>query len=309
MNELAPAYRPAVSRKLAVERQEDPSALITEPGVYYDLPAPVYHHSDAVSNSMLKHLDPPARLPAYMREEFEETWAMRCGTLVHHAILEPGTPFPNIIEIPAKYPAEKGEEKPWNRNAKYCKTWEAQNKSLGILPMKTDEIETVNRCIRAISDDADCKRVFRSGVGEVSLFDYIELPSGKRVFGKGRVDFIPAKGSALADIKVLSEGSAGPGQFSKIIADRRYHVAAAYYLRLWNQLNPDDQRQHFVYVLVERDEPNLVATYTLGPNSIEAGERELIRSLEIYAECRESGVWPGFPAGFQPIDIPQWAIK
>lgn len=328
MNLLVPAYRPAVSRKLTVEKQEEHSGLVTEPGVYLDLPAHVYHGSDAASNSMLKHLDPPARLPAYIRaaaDEFEETWAMRCGTFVHHAILEPGTPFPSIIEIPKKFPAPAdhsqvkskkvavGELIDWSANSRFCRDWMEEQIAKGLLPMKEEEIETVNRCIRAISDDADCKRVFRSGIGEVSLFDWINLPSGKRVFGKGRVDWVPAQrspfGGALVDIKVLTGGSAAPGQFSKIIGDRRYHVAAAYYLKLHNQLHPHDQRRHFLYVLIERDEPNLIATYSLGAASIAAGEHALINSLEVFAECRESGIWPGFPAGFQQIDIPQWEMK
>ena len=41
------------------------------PGVYFDLPAEDYHAADGVSQSMLQHMDPPARLPVYLAEKRE----------------------------------------------------------------------------------------------------------------------------------------------------------------------------------------------------------------------------------------------
>jgi PDDEXK-like domain of unknown function (DUF3799) len=311
VNELSPAIVPAATRKLTVEAVTQKQDLIEVPGVYFDLPARTYHSSHAVSNSMLKHLSPPARLPAYLcGEDFEETWAMRCGTLVHHSILEPGEPLPRIVEIPTKYKADDGTMKPWNRNAKTCQRFEEEATAAGKLALKGEEIATVNACIRAVAEDKHCRKVFRRGQGEVSLFDWVTLPSGAQVFCKGRVDYVPAHGSALVDIKVVMEGGADPVAFAKVIAERRYHVAAAHYLNLWNQLNPNNPRTHFVYVVVEREAPNLVATYSLGPDSLAIGQERLIQSLEQFAECQESGNWHGFELqGFRTIEIPKWANK
>src|ERR1043165_8519081 len=50
-------------------------------GIFEDLPAHVYHAAPGVSNSMLKNMEPPARLPVYLAEKREPTAAQIIGTL------------------------------------------------------------------------------------------------------------------------------------------------------------------------------------------------------------------------------------
>ena len=103
------------------------------PGIHHDLPADEYHAANGVSNSQLKHLNPPARFPVAMATKTEPTPFMRMGTLVHAAILEPDKPFPAITVQPETYPAPAthadvkagkiaaGEPLKWSNNAKWCK--------------------------------------------------------------------------------------------------------------------------------------------------------------------------------------------
>ena len=31
------------------------------------------------------------------------------------------------------------------------------------------------------------------------------------------------------------------------------------------------------------------------------------RLLNLYAECKRTGIWPGYPAGISHINLPRWA--
>src|SRR5580698_5346016 len=93
-------------------------------GLFAGLPAEQYHKAPGLSHSMLKSMNPPARLPVYLTEKREPTVDMIMGTLVHQAILEPNAPWPQIAVKPETYPDKKtGEAKPWHGGATYCKEW------------------------------------------------------------------------------------------------------------------------------------------------------------------------------------------
>jgi hypothetical protein len=45
----------------------------------------------------------------------------------------------------------------------------------------------------------------------------------------------------------------------------------------------------------------------LDDDVLEAARRENRRLLNRYAECKRTGIWPGYPAGIQQINLPRWA--
>ena len=93
---------------------------------------------------------------------------------------------------------------------------------------------------------------------------------------------------------------------AKKLADG-YATQAAYYLDLWNEACPQDQREGFVFIAVERKAPYLVACYVVDPIDIAIGQRVNQERLAAYLESSRSNRWPGFSDGFQNISMPGWA--
>ena len=292
------------------------------PGIYHDIPAEQYHAANGVSNSQLKHLNPPARFPVAMATKTETTPFMRMGTLVHHAVLEPDKPFPAITVQPETYPApathadvkagkiEAGSPLKWSNNAKWCKDWLKAQGAAGIDVMKAEEFEILNGCVKALSDDLMVGMSLFEGQGEVSVFAPLTLPSGREVMRRMRLDWV--RPPVIYDIKVVQEGMGSREAFGKLAYERRYHVQAVYYMDGWNTAcKPGDQVEAFVFFVVEREAPFLVSRFEVAIDSevANAGRSQYIQDLETFMDCNESGVWPGYPAGFQPLGLPGWARR
>ena len=292
------------------------------PGIYHDLPAEQYHAHHGISNSQLKHLDPPARFPVAMLEKVEPTPWMRMGTLVHHAILEPDKPFPAITVQPETYPAPAthadvkagkiaaGEPLKWSNNAKWCKGWYAAQKQAGQDVMSAQEFEVLNGCVKALTNDHLVSRSLAEGEGEVSFLAPLTLPSGREVLRRGRIDWV--RQPVIYDIKVVQEGMGAREAFEKLAFERRYHVQAAYYMDGLNSMaTPGDEVEAFVFFVVEREAPFLISRFEVPINCelAEVGRAQYIQDLETFMDCKESGVWPGYPAGFQPLGLPGWARR
>ena len=294
------------------------------PGIYYDLDADQYHSANGVSNSQLKHLDPPARFPVAMATKTEPTPFMRMGTLVHAAILEPEKPLPGIVLQPETYPAPAthadvkagkitaGEPLKWSNNAKWCKGWYAAQKQAGQDVMSAAEFEVLKGCVAALTEDVESWKCLGGErcKTEVSVFAPLTLPSGRQVMRRMRLDCINPPN--IYDIKVVQEGMGSREAFEKLAYDRRYHVQAAYYMDGWNAIaDPGNQVDRFVFFVVERAAPFLVSAFAVPVNCdlAEVGRAQYIADLETFADCKEFGVWPGYPPGFQPLGLPAWARR
>jgi len=275
-------------------------------GIHLNIPADVYHAANGVSNSMLANMDPPARLPVYLSKKREVTPYMRLGTLIHHAILEPEKPMPGIWVQPPTYETDEGEVKPWHNGAKKCKDEVAKQKAAGNEVLKLDEFSALRECVRALESDELVANSLATGEGEVSVFADLKLPSGRTVTRRCRLDWIRS-GQCAYDIKKVGEGKADKWEFAKLARDRRYFVQAAYYMDTWNAVcMPLERIRAFCWLVVEDTAPYLVTKYHMEENSETHWKaREIYtRDLETYAQCVETGIWPGYAPGFQELKWP-----
>ena len=266
-----------------------------EEGIFTGLPAESYHAAPGVSHSMLKNIEPPARLPVYLTEKREVTSAMILGTLTHSLILEPGVPLPMLAIKPdgMKFSTTEG------------KLWKAKADAEKRIIIKEDEHAALHGMVKAVAEHDDCRDVFAEGDAEVSLFKLSTL-DGRTCLCKARMDFIPT-GNALADIKTCMDAS--EEGFGKTLYDSGYFTQAAYYLDIYNAAKPADEPEKavFVFIAVEKFPPYLVKCYTVHPLAIADGREVNAKRLTSYMECAERKFWPGFKGGFTPIDIPGWA--
>lgn len=287
-------------------------------GVFENLPDPDYRKASGISNSMLKAIaldgEEPGS-PAHFVQSFNDpdtdTDALFLGRCVHSKILTPNEPLPGFIQIPETYPAPAdcsavkqkkampGDPLPWHGAAKYCKQWLAAAAAVGQRALSESQIKTMEGVVCAIANDPTCQIIFKNGKSEVSLFKQYHRDN-RMILRKARLDWV-SPGTALVDIKTCQDARAC--EFDSVLWKRRYYVQAAYYLDIWNKLNPDDIKTQFVFIAVEKAAPYAIQIFQLEECDIENGRYEYRRNLALVMECMTTGVWPGYPDGVQKIKM------
>jgi hypothetical protein len=58
-----------------------------------------------------------------------------------------------------------------------------------------------------------------------------------------------------------------------------------------------------IFILQEKEPPYLVSIAELPPDAKEAGRDRNWQALEVYAECRRTDLWPGYPT-FKTVALP-----
>ena len=127
-----------------------------------------------------------------------------------------------------------------------------------------------------------------------------------------RPDYWRADG-IIVDVKTTEDAS--QEGFSKSLASWRYHVQAPWYR---DGLMAAYEAGHFpqgwaapkafVFLVVEKKAPHAVACYVIDAESIELGRAEYREDLDKLAECKATGIWPGYGDTLQMIGVPQWYL-
>lgn len=115
------------------------------------------------------------------------------------------------------------------------------------------------------------------------------------VLRKCRTDAINATGQFVLDLKTTDDVSRAG--FGRTIAQRRYHVQAAWYLDILKMLYGRDAPKDFIFIAVQKSRPHDVAVHYLTADQIELGRMLYRRDLARLIECEQSGVWPGADDG------------
>lgn len=294
-------------------------------GVFYDMPDADYRKAPGVSNSMLKHIalegeqpGSPAHFQEALKTPTEDTDALFFGRMVHSRILTPECPLPAVEVIPPFYAAPAdcsavkqkkcapGDMLPWHGAAKFCKDWMADRQARGIRPVSQDQMDNMNGVVNAVVNHPTAAMAFSEGKPEVSLFRRHWIREDAALLCKARLDWVP-KAPALVDIKTTLD--ARKDAFSRDMLTRRYFVQAAYYLDIWNALNPNDQKTNFIFIAVEKFPPYAISVFDVTPKALAVGRGEYRANLRLLQTCIELDSWPAYTPDLQSVDLPDWAYK
>lgn len=164
-----------------------------------------------------------------------------------------------------------------------------------------EEDATVKAMGRAVSSHPEGRKLAATK-GRVELVGVWDDPdSGVRC--KLRADKI-IDGHLGIDIKTTRDASYD--KFAKSIAEYGYHTQIAFYRAGLRHLGVDVP---WVILAVENEHPHGVVVYELDSATLDEGEALVRKWLRGLREGLETGVWPGYPVGVQPIGIPRWAFK
>lgn len=264
------------------------------------------YHSDTsrISNSgiSLLHSKTPAhyyaRYLAPDREPHAPTPAMELGTLSHTAILEPH-------EMKAWVPMPKFK---LNTNIGKAGLAEFLEANEGKKCVPGEDYETVSRMRDAVLAHPAASWLLNIGGSRIveGTAHFTEPETG--VACKVRPDLLTRPEADLWNVDVKSTEDASPEEFARSAVKFGYTRQGPFYLdgvTLATGIRPAG----FGFIAVEKRPPYGVAVYYLSEAALEFGREEYLRQLRIYAECRRSGNWPGYPPAFQELVLPKWAFK
>lgn len=266
-----------------------------------DLTNEEYHALPALSKSQLDDLDKSAYI-FWQRHRNpnrpprpEPTPAMMLGTMVHTAVLEPEL-FASSYVLAPKIDRRTKEGK-LDYEA-FISTYPDHT------PISQDDMLRCDGMRLSVGTIAPIAELLAKGKAEVSAF-WTDFDTG--VMCRCRPDWVHGVGDngvILMDLKTCQ--SASPKEFVKSIVNWNYSTQAAFYSDGWEAAT--GQKVHgFVFAAVEKDFPYAAAAYMLDDDSMESGRRRYKRLLRTYAQCMESGEWPGYSTtGIELLTLPAW---
>ena len=252
-----------------------------------------YHSLKAVSPSQIKVL---GRSPMHYfdqflaedREKKEQTDAMKLGTALHTAVLEPDL-WDSTIAVPPHS---------FDRRTKVGKELAAEfeRESAGKLVLSPDDAEQVRRMADAVRKHPAARFLLELPGRREASYTWTDPTTGLEC--KTRPDWHSEDRRIVVDVKTTKDASRV--EFAKSIANLDYHVQAA-----WNQ--DALQAEQFITIAVENVRPFAVAVYPASGAMIAAGQRRIEAAMTLLAECWATGVWPGYGELVQePIELPGW---
>ncbi|MDD2742061.1 MAG: PD-(D/E)XK nuclease-like domain-containing protein [Rhodocyclaceae bacterium] len=271
-----------------VVNKSNPSALMIP-----DMTNAAYHGDrDIVSSSGLKKiLVSPLHYQAYLTGKSEETTALRVGTAIHTALLEPHLFDSSYVVAPTV-----------DRRTKDGKAqWEAFMATLGTKSLVTEaERSMIDGIVAQVRQHKMANTLLGMGKAEQSIF-WTDEETGIRC--KVRPDSL----SSYAILDVKSTESAHRDEFPRSCVRYGYDLSAAMYQEGVRQLT--GETVDFVFLAVEKSNPHLCALYKASEEMMVSGYAKFRNALRILAECRASGVWGGYqPEGdYELIDWPRYA--
>ncbi len=265
-------------------------------GIIYGMPAEEYHPAEALSKGGLDRL---ATSPAHFRAQVYDplaqgTPAQVFGSAAHVAILERERWESRYVVMPEGL----------DGRTKEGKLWKAINVNRIVLDRET--AGHILGMVAAVYAMNTARALLADTEREVSIF--WTDPTGAPC--KCRPDIFDRSTRIIGDLKTTQ--SAAAGAFGRDAAKFHYHWQAAWYLDGVKAVTGEDDWS-FLFLCVEKAPPYGVAIYTLeeGPygSPVHAARLQYGPLVELYAQCRRTDVWPGFPDRVQPLTLPAWATR
>lgn len=267
-------------------------------GLNLDMSADDYHATKAMSAGGLKRM---AQSPAHFYgmqldpnrpPPGEPSPALVNGTLVHCALFEPD-------QVDARYVIRP---EGMTFNTKEGKAWKAEQTRIIIDAGQMAAARMQSQRLRALPE---LGALLAEGFGESSAF-WTDEPTGELC--KCRPDWVSPAGDGVILVDGKTCQDASPDGFGRAIWNYSYHLQAAWYSDGYERAT--GQKVHgFVFAAVESAWPHQPAAYMLSDEVLGHARRENRRLLDLYAECKRTGQWPGYSAAISLIQLPAWANR
>lgn len=279
--------------------------IVPGPGVY-NLPEAAYHADPVPGGSLSstgarKLLDTcPAKFQHWQTSEGETKQAWDEGSAAHKKVLGAG---PELVKVPG---TGKSGVDAWQNDKDKNRVLEVR--AAGGIPLKPRQWDMVHGMAAALARHKLAAALLDPTAGKAeqtivwqdqqtgvmcrALIDLLRHPSPSGVF-------------IIPDYKTCE--CAHPDKVARSVSDWGYHIQGWWYQQACKAAGrgPDVR---FALVAQEKSAPYLVSVCFPDAESIQAGGLLARDAINQYAECSESGVWPGYPEQGVPVSLSPWEL-
>jgi hypothetical protein len=280
------------------------TGLVTEPGLYPDVPEAEYHADPVVGGSLsvsgAKKLIPPGCPAIYAwerRHGGKHSKAMNAGTRSHALILGKGEEQLAVLDHPDYR----------KKDAQAERDLAIANGKIPTLPHELAEAQAIRD---AVFNDAEARSLL-DDVSDVEL-SMFWLDEEHKIWLRGRMDALAWRDRpTILDVKTTANSS--PESFGKSLAEYRYDMQDRHYRDglaailsgYPGELTADDI--DFRFIAVATDEQHLVMVYELGTDDIERADESNRVARDTYRKCANAGVWPKWSDSTVALSLPRYA--
>lgn len=278
------------------------TTVIAEAGVYDGVPAEDYHADPvpggSLSSTGARLLMPPncpAKYRWYADNPPESTRVFDFGHAAHKRVTGAG---PDIVVVDAA-----------NWRTKAARSAQADARAEGKVPLlaaEHDEVLEMEAAVRA-HPIAGPLFVPETGAAERTLV-WQDPDTG--VWCRARYDWMRHRGEGrrliVADYKTAK--SADPTAVARAMNDHGYERQADWYLAGARVLDlTGDLEPVFVLVVQEKEPPYLVTVAQPNGFALRYAGLANRKAIDIYRQCTETGVWPGYADDVIDLALPAYA--
>jgi hypothetical protein len=262
-----------------------------------------YHAHPALSSTGARTLlRSPAKFEHERTHPRADTKALDVGSAAHAKVLGIGS---GIVTYPPEHLTPSG-----NISTKAATTaWAAAQRAEGLTPVSPNDVAAIDAMAEAVLAHRTGRRLLEAaGQSEVSVF-WTDPDTG--VECRARFDRLPdpaaiTAGGAPIGLDLKTARDASPSGFRRAVAEHGYHVQQEFYRDGYETVT--GIRPAFMFVAVEKEPPYLVAVHQLDAEARTIGQRRAAFARQIYRDCTEAGVWPGYSDDITLISLPKYAL-
>lgn len=259
--------------------------------IFRDMPEAEYHARPELSSTGARRLlDSPARYRYWADRRQPGKTVFDVGSAAHARILGVGSP---IVVYPDEHLTPTGRASTKQATVQ----WVDEQRAVGLIPVSPADVRHVEAMAESVLSNPTARAILE-GITEreVSIFTNVE---GVPV----RARFDLYNGTRAGDLKTTRDAS--PKSFNRSVGSYGYHVQQRWYEDA-HEAETGAPLESFTFVVVESAPPHLVGVYSLDVMWQDLAKTQAKRARDLFRECTESGVWPGYEA--QTLTAPTWAV-
>lgn len=282
-----------------------------KPGIYDNISPEAYQddpcETPSLSASLCKVLVNETPLHAWTAHprfnpnfEREEKEVFDLGTTAHALMLQ-GLQVAQVIQATNKEGGVVSDYK-----TKGAQQERDSIRAAGGIPILQKHWDRVQAMVKAgkeqIAAHREAKDAFTDGKAEQTLVwvdDY-------GVTCRARLDWLMDSHARIYDYKTTG-ATADPYNMGKFIASQNWDLQAAFYLRGLKKLT--DKDAEFFFVCQEDYVPHALSILGLSQEFLILGTKKVQWGLQKFADCMNSGKWPGYPDRIVDPPFPVWEAE
>ena len=294
--------------------------MISEPGIYPNIPAEEYHRDPvnpvSLSSSIARILimDSP-RHARNAHPRLNPNWVapdsqrhLDLGSLCHALMLENDESVLHVIaatrwEGRGKNRVDTGEPVT-NYATDAAQDERDAARAAGKYPILAHELPEIHAMMRACREqilESEVPDAFTNGKPEMVLI----WQEFNGVWCRARLDWLMSEKPVILDYKT-GKASARPSDVSSRAAKAGWCMQASFYKRGFKAVFGADLDPRFIFVCQENFAPFALSLMEVSPSDEALADAQVESAIRIFGACLESGVWPGYARTVQRITSPPY---